>query len=328
MYKSNRILLGEGIRKLLYWRCGDGPLNENYNLYPLHVLRVVARVGSVTRAANELFISQPAVSAHLRTLEGRYGDPLFERSPRGLLLTPLGETVLGYAHRLLALAEEMATAVEEAKGVVRGRVVVAASSTPGAYLLPERLRCFQERYPDTETVLRVGDSAQVCAWLQNYDAPLGVIGEALPSEGFCRERIGADEIRLVVRSGHPLGDAEQVGAEHVRPLVLYLREHGSSTREGAERMLGDLLGAFGRVEEVASGEVIKQSVIAGLGVAVLSSWATRFEEGAGFLRPVKDLNMRRERNFYLARRADRPLIGAAGVLWKFLLDEPPTAPAT
>ena len=105
----------------------EAHLGETFNLYPLFIFRVIARTGSVTRAANELFVSQPAVSAHLRTLEDQFGAPLFERTPRGLILTPMGEVVLLYANRLLALTEEMAVA--EAKESVQGRVTVAASTT-------------------------------------------------------------------------------------------------------------------------------------------------------------------------------------------------------
>ena len=166
--------------------------------------------------------------------------------------------------------------------------------------------------------MRVGDSSQVCGWIQNYDAAFGVIGESSPSAGFHRERVGADEIRLVAPSDHPLMHSDQVGAEQIRFLTLYLREPGSSTREGAERLLGDLIKEFGRVEAISSGEVIKQSVIAGLGVAALSSWATRLEEEAGLLLPIPDPRLTLGRAFYLARRSDRHLIGAAGSLWEFL----------
>jgi DNA-binding transcriptional LysR family regulator len=84
-------------------------------------------------------------------------------------------------------------------------------------------------------------------------------------------------------------------------------------------LLGNLLPAFGRVTEVSSAEAIKEAVVAGLGVAVLSSWATRREEAVGLLRPARDVRLRRERPFYLIRRADRPPVGAALALWEFLM---------
>jgi len=86
-------------------------MREEYNLYPLHVFRVVARLGNATRAAEELCISQPAVSSHLKTLQARYRETLLERTPRGMLLTPVGVVVAEHANRVFALLEDTATAV-------------------------------------------------------------------------------------------------------------------------------------------------------------------------------------------------------------------------
>lgn len=113
---------------------------DNFNLYPLHIFRLVARSCSATRAAQELFISPPAVSAHLKALETAIGEPLFERTPRSMQLTSAGTVVLEQVNRLFALYEEIPAAVDAMRGRVRGEVTVAASNTPGAYLVPELLR--------------------------------------------------------------------------------------------------------------------------------------------------------------------------------------------
>jgi len=162
---------------------------DGYNLYPLHIFRLVARSGSVTRAAQELFISQPAVSAHLKALETAVNEPLFDRTPRGMQLTPVGAIVLEQANRLFALYEEIPAAVDALRGRVRGEVIVAASSTPGAYLVPEFLRQFQKLYSEVRPVLRVGDSAEVLEWLLDFRAPpdsfsLYVILSYVVHEGF------------------------------------------------------------------------------------------------------------------------------------------------
>jgi molybdate transport repressor ModE-like protein len=291
---------------------------DGYNLYPLHVFRLVARSGSVTRAAQELFISQPAVSAHLKALETAIGEQLFERIPRGMQLTQAGAIVLEQANRLFALYEEIPAAVDALRGRVRGEVIVAASSTPGAYLVPELLRQFQEIYPEVRPVLRVGASAEVLDWLLNYQAPLGVIGEMSIAEDLKSVEIGSDRLQLVAAAGDALCRVKQVKPEHLRGRALLLREPGSSTRAGAESLLGARLKDFERVVEVPSAEAIKQAVATGLGVAVLSSWATRLEEAAGLLRPVRDPLLRRERGFFLVKRKDRALTGNAAALWDCL----------
>jgi DNA-binding transcriptional LysR family regulator len=300
---------------------------DGFNLYPLHVFRLVARGGSVTRAAEELFVSQPAVSAHLKALEAAVGEALFERTPRGMRLTAAGAAVLEQVNRLFALYAEIPAAVDALRGRVRGEVTVAASSTPGAYLVPGLLRQFQEEYPEVRPALRVGDSAEVLAWLLDYQAPLGVVGEMSIAEGLESVEVGADCLQLVAAAADPLCRARRVRPEDLRGRTLLLREPGSSTRAGAEALLGGRLKEFERIVEVPSNETIKQAVAAGLGVAVISSWATRLEESAGLLRPVRDPRLRQPRRFFLVRRKDRALLGNAAALWDWLTTPRPKTAA-
>lgn len=295
-------------------------MTEDYNLYPLHVFRIVARLGSATRAAQELCISQPAVSAHLKTLENRYREALFERTPRGMLLTPAGAVVAEHANRLFALLGDIEPSVEAARGEVKGPVTLAASSTPGAYLAPRLLRRFQDRYPDTQPMLLVGDSREALSWLLEYRVPLGIIGEMVMQEGLLQAEIGQDELRLVVGASDDLSSVHEITPDHFSGRTLLLREPGSSTRAGAERLLCGWMQAFTQVVELPSTEAIKQTVAAGLGVAVLSSWATELEETAGLLSPVKDLRFRQKRRFLLVRRENRPLSGTVAALWQCLTD--------
>jgi DNA-binding transcriptional LysR family regulator len=293
-------------------------MSESYSLYPFHVFRMVAHTGSVTRAANELFISQPAVSAHLKAVERRCGETLFERTPRGVTLTNVGREVLEQVNRLFALYEELPGIVEATRGRISGEIPVGASSTPGTYLVPELLRQFQELYPEAKPSLMVGDTAQVLQWLHEYRVPLGVVGELHAGENLHKLKIGCDEISLVASSKDSITKIKELKPEDVRDRTLFIREHGSSTREATEKLLGELLPAFGRIVEISNAEAIKQSVISGLGVAVLSSWAIELERKAGLLLSVADERFRKCRNFYLVRRKDRVLTGSATALWKCL----------
>jgi DNA-binding transcriptional LysR family regulator len=293
-------------------------MTDDYNLYPLHVFRLVAQLGSVTRAAQELFISQPAVSAHLKTVEAKYGEALFERTPRGMKLTQAGAALHEHAGRLFALYEGVTTAIADTRGEVRGEIVVAASSTPGAYLVPSLLREFQQRYPAAEPVLKVGDSAEVLAWLHDFRVALGVVGELAITDDLERVAIGSDKLQLVAAAGDALCRPRTIKPDHLNTRTLILREPGSSTRAGSVELLGDLLPSFARTVELANTEAIKQSVAAGLGLAVLSSWTTKLEEAAGLLQPVKDSRLRLTRNFYLVKRKDRVLTGGAAAMWECL----------
>lgn len=300
-------------------------MSESYSLYPFHVFRIVARIGSVTGAANELFISQPAVSAHLKTIEQRCGEPLFDRTPRGVTLTTVGQEVLEQVNRLFALYEELPEIVEASRGKISGEIIVAASSTPGTYLVPELLRQFQELYPEAKPSLMVGDTAEVLGWLHEYRVPLGVVGELHAGSGLHKLKIGCDELSLVASVKDPVTTIKKLKPEDVKEKTLFIREHGSSTREAAEKLVGDILPAFRRIVEISNSEAIKQSVIAGLGMAVLSSWSIELERKAGLLLPISDERFKRCRNFFLVRREDRILTGNAAALWKCLQEcEPET----
>jgi DNA-binding transcriptional LysR family regulator len=274
----------------------------------------VASLGQVTLAAQHLGISQPAASAHIQTLERRYGRRLFDRNPRGLQLTELGEAVLEQAHRIfLDLAElDAVSETEEA-----GEVALAASTTPGAYHLPQLLMRFQEQHPDLFPQLSIGDSRYVLDAVESLRVSLGIVGE-LPTghnNKLVRQLWATDRLRLMAAASHPLARARHLKlGEH----TLIVRELGSSTRAYAEALLLDHLGAFGRVLELTSPEAVKEAVVAGLGVAVLSSWACRREEQAGLLRPVRARSLTRQRPFYLIRRRQPALGRRARILWEFL----------
>ena len=299
-------------------------MQDGFNLYPLHVFRIVARHGSVTRAAQELCISQPAVSSHLKKLGTHFREALMERTPRGMLLTPAGAAVVEHANRIFAALGDMSAAIDAARGEVKGKITLAASSTPGTYLVPRLLRRFQDRYPESESTLVIGDSREVLSWIHGYRVSLGVVGETVMDTALIREEIGQDELRLVVAPTDALSQVTEITGKHLSGRTLILREHGSSTRSSSETLLWSWIKDFARVVEMSSTEAIKQSAAAGLGVAVLSSWATTLEEKAGLLAPVKDARMRRARRFFLVRRADRPLVGIAAALWHCILTGPKT----
>jgi LysR family transcriptional regulator, low CO2-responsive transcriptional regulator len=214
MYNSTTVFLKGGIRIRLCWK----PI-----ISTRFTSSVLSPAGSVPRAAQELFISQPAVSTHLKALETTIGEPLFERTPRGMQLTPAGTIVLEQVNRLFALYEEIPATVGALRGRVHGEVIVAASSTPGAYLVPELLRQFQECYPEVRPVLRVGDSAEVLEWLLDYQAPLSMIGEMSIAESLQSVEIGSDRLQLVAVASDALCHVKQVKPEHLRGRTLFLR---------------------------------------------------------------------------------------------------------
>src|SRR5712692_2039372 len=134
---------------------------QEFSLHRLNVLRTAARLGSFTRAAEVLYIGQPAVSQHVAALERAVGVPLVYRAGRGVRLTEAGALVVDYGERIARLAEQLRAGIDGLKGVVSGRLVIGTSQTPGDYLLPSILGEFRRRHPGVSVELEISDTRQV-----------------------------------------------------------------------------------------------------------------------------------------------------------------------
>lgn len=289
------------------------------NLYPLRVFMAVAEEGHVTLAAERLGISQPAVSAQLKALEQHFADRLFVRSRKGMQLTPLGEAVLRQGRAVFGEVEELERIATGSR--FGGPCRIAASNTPGVHWLPSRLQEFSVLHPGNSVSYTIGDSAQVHAAVLAYAVPFGLVGD-LPVLGgnaeLHHQEIGRDTLQLMCAEGNRLAGKRALRAADLKTETLVLRERGSSTRAQAETMLAQLLGSFAAVIELNSNEAIKGAVIAGLGLAVLSSWTVEREVKQGQLYTVAGNRLFQSRPIYLIRRADRRLRGTTQLLWEFL----------
>ena len=281
------------------------------SLHQLSVFRAVARHQSFTRAAEELYISQPAVSAHVRELERLYGVELFEQVGRRVRLTEAGCLLEEYANRLLALIEESRRALDELKGLERGRLEVGASTIPGAYFLPEALGRFKARHPGVEVALHIADTHQVLGMVRRADVELAVVGESREEDGLRRQPYRSDELVLVVAAAHPWAREGLTDLMGLAEEPFILRERGSSTRENAEALLGRVGVAPRVVMEWESTEAIKKAVEAGLGVSILSAHAVELEVACGRLSTVRHPALACRRQFYIVSHGDRRLSPAA-----------------
>lgn len=269
-----------------------------FNLYPLWVFVQVAQQHGVTRAAEHLGISQPAASAHLKSLESFYGERLLERGARGTSLTEPGKRLYARAiqlfddlHVLQNLADDSAP------------LAIAASHTPGIYWLPSKLATFG-RLCQYEIL----DSGGVCERVLDATVPFGLIGELDYPSSTALEKlvVGCDQLHLVARPA----------ASKTKTLIL--RQSGSSTRVQAEKMLGSELDRFDTILELNSTEAIKEAVLAGLGVAVLSSWSIQRELKSKQLRVLQPRRWTMTRPIQLIRLRERRLRGVALALWSHL----------
>ncbi|MCL6453127.1 MAG: LysR family transcriptional regulator [Alicyclobacillus sp.] len=253
----------------------------------LRVFCVVAEHGSFTRAAAKLHMTQSAVSQQMKNLEEELGAVLFDRrNRRQVRLTESGQVVQSYARRILQLADEMHRRVEEVRQVVRGTLTIGASYTVGEYILPMVLAEFNDLYPEIEYQVEIDNTPAVVQGLVDHRLDVGLVESAVPHRSVLRvEGLAEDEMRLIVPPRHRLATAVSTTPTDLQGETWIVREKGSGTREFTDQVLRACGVRAKRIIAFSSTHGIKEAVRAGLGIALLSSWALQ-PEGALDTLPV------------------------------------------
>jgi DNA-binding transcriptional LysR family regulator len=279
------------------------------DLRRLEVFVRVAELGSFSRAAEALFLTQPTVSEHIRGLEDDLGVQLLDRLGRGATPTPAGDLLLGYARRMLALTREARQAIERFQGRMIGELVVGGSTIPGEYLLPALIGQFKAKYPDISISLRVSGSRQVSEWVEEGRVEIGVVGARPVSRALVARELMADTMVVVVPVHHPwAARSGGVSLADMKAEPLILRERGSGSREAFERALGDAgldLSAFRIAGEMGSTQAVKQAVRAGIGITMISKRAVEDECRARLLVCVTLTDLTVVRSFHLVTHRER-----------------------
>lgn len=275
------------------------------NLHQLRIFQTVAKLGSFSRAAEELGISQPSVSIQVADLERSLGADLFEQLGKRIYLTDAGRVLEEYARRMLALSAEAETAVAEVKGLLRGRLAIGASTTPGTYVLPRILGHFQERFPQINVTLEIANTRRIQERLLRNELDLGVVGWEVTSHNLVAEPFLEDELILMAPPTHPLATAGAVSAQALRDHRVIMRERGSGTREAMEAALGEAGVVLVPAMEFGSNEAVKEAVAGGLGLAILSRLAVAAEMASGRLVTVGLADVKIRRRFYTVHHRDK-----------------------
>ncbi|NMD42127.1 MAG: LysR family transcriptional regulator [Firmicutes bacterium] len=293
------------------------------DFHQLKVFIEVAREKSFSRAAENIFLTQPTVSVHIKALEDEMGTQLLDRSQRELQLTAAGKVLVRYAKQLLDIKEEALFAIQKERRMIKGHLEIASSSVPGAYLLPELMRSFLESYPAVTFAVMLRDSRQVFEYVRDYSYDLGFVGEPAPPDGLGQIKLQQDELVLIAAPGTCLPGEKAVpplfeldlkdgqNAAELLKIPFVMREPGSATRVLFESALEEFFGRNRVVLQVAayleSQEAIKEAVKAGLGVTAISRRAVSEELAAGLIKGYRLAGLRLERNFYLIYHRDRVL---------------------
>lgn len=293
----------------------------------LRIFVAVAEAEHMTRAAQALNLTQPAASAAIAALEGRYGAPLFHRVGRRIELTELGRLFLGEARAVLKRAAEAELALDDTLGLKRGALALHASQTIANYWLPPLLHRFRSRHPAIALNLAIGNTAQVAAAVRDGSADLGFVEGKVADEALQQVRIAGDELVLVVGAGHPWAKRATVAPRALVETPWVLREPGSGTRSE----FAAALRRFGidpdRLEvrlELPSNEAVRLAVEAGAGATVISRLVVEGALQRGALHRIPlDLPAR---PFFILRHRERFETRAAQAFLALALGEPEPAP--
>lgn len=255
----------------------------------LQVFHAVAKHGSFTRAAENLYMTQPAVTFQIKQLEEHYNTRLFERGHGKVTLTPAGEIVMAYAERILGLNEELEIRVSELTDELTGTLNVGTSTTIAAYWLPGLLRDFKLHYPRVIPRVVVGNSQLIEDRVVSKELDLGMI--EIVSDHPALERISAcrDELLVIVCPNHPLASQSSLSAEDLLAHPLITRDPGNAIRALTEQYFeaaGVPVEEINVTAELGSLVAVKRMVEAGVGYAVASQAALQREVGEGRLEAI------------------------------------------
>lgn len=287
----------------------------------LKVFHAVARRLSFRKAADELYLSQPAVSLQIKTLEEELGLRLLDRAGSRITLTAAGETLLRYVERLETLAAEAEGALAQFRGEVRGRLAIGASLTIAQYVLPRLLGPFLRENGKLEVAVTTHNTAQVIEDVAEKRIDVGLVEGPARRRDVTLEPVLEDELVVIVPPAHEWAEQREVELEQLRAAPLLLREQGSGTRLVTELAL-DKLGIRPRdlhvFLEFDTSEAIKSGVEAGLGIGIVSRWTVRKEIELGRLRTVVVRGLRMRRHFSAVYAAGPEPQGAAASFLRFV----------
>jgi DNA-binding transcriptional LysR family regulator len=281
---------------------------------------------SFSRAAEQLGLTQPAVSLQIRSLEKRFGLQLLDRSGRRVEPTEAGRRLYRRAQRLLALEEQMVDeVVAETEGELRGTVQIGASTGPGGGVVPLLLCEFQLRNPEVEISLSVFDTQRVVELVADRELELGVVGAARRHRGVAFEPLFRDEVVLACAPGHRYA-GKKLSLDQLRDEPLIVMQEGAGVRQVIEdelRQAGTRLRDFDVRLELGLQESVKSAVAAGYGVSFISRSAVEAELAAGALAAAQVEGLEPSREISLVRSSGRQLTHAAEAFVAFARERVP-----
>ncbi len=282
------------------------------DLIKLRTFCSIAEKGNFSAVAEDLFMSQSAVSQQIQALERRYGVVLFDRGSKGATLTEPGKILYEKAKKILAIENQINQELDELRGLKGGELHVGASTTVGNYLMPFYLGEFKRRYPDVKVSLIVENTRIIEDQIISAIFPLAVVEHEVNNPALIKDAIEKDELILFSSPEHRWADGGPVSREELIREPFITRELGSGTREVIEEKLrAGGVNDLNVVMELGNSSAITTAVAAGLGVSILSRRVIHAQLESGMLKQVRIQGLSLERDFYLITVADHYLSPAS-----------------
>lgn len=269
----------------------------------LEIFCKVVELKSFSKAALELYLTQPTISNHIKALEDEAGIQLLDRLGRNVMPTKAGEILYGYAKEIVKLKSNAVQELNKFMGNVKGSLIIGGSTIPGEYILPEYIAGFKKAHPEVAVTLRIGDTQDIIDMVRDGSVEMGVIGSKPDDRRMdCRELL-KDELILVASTKHFKSIKREIDIRDLKKLPFIMREKGSGSRMALEEVLKEHnidMENLNIAAEVGSTEAVKRSVRAGIGVSFLSLFAVKDELPRKTLKkiPVKGFHVLR--HFYIA----------------------------
>lgn len=286
------------------------------NLKQLEAFVQVSESGSFSKAAKELFLTQPTISAHISSLEKELNVRLFIRNTKEVSLSDDGKDLYRYAKQITDLEKAIEERFYMDSDDGKHFITIAASTIPAQYLLPKVLMCYRERYPKEQIKIMETDSSEVVTQVVDHMVDVGFTGTVLEKKHCKYIPFYKDELAVITPDTPEyriLKEQNRDDIDWIKRKPLILREEGSGTRKEAEKQLknaGISMEDLDIVASIANQETIKKSVKQGMGITVLSRLAAEDEDGL-LIFPIlgadegRDINLVYNKNYQMTRSADR-----------------------
>ncbi|MEW6215474.1 MAG: selenium metabolism-associated LysR family transcriptional regulator [Nitrospirota bacterium] len=289
------------------------------DIHQLKIFVSVYKNRSFSKASEELYLTQPTISDHIKTLEGGFDCKLFDRLGRTIIPTKEAEVLYTHAVEIIEKANTIKDIIGQFKKELTGELIIGASTIPGTYLMPHIMAEFQKKYPSVSFQILVSDSKGIIDRVLRHELLMGVVGAKLNNTQINYIPFMNDE--LIAVSAPSLIKKEQMTLGELIKFPMVLREEGSGTRKETEKILENkgislenikIGGIFG------STDAVKQAVKAGLGISILSKLSVTDELKHNILKEIKLTDIQMKRKFYIVTHKKRTLPSLYNVFLEYI----------